>query len=195
MKNIYSLLNAQEKQLCEIHQYQKDEIIFHEDDKCEYVGLVNKGLVTISSYSYSGMEIVYNNIKEGQMFGNNLIFSSSPFYRGNVISKTNTEIILISKINLLALLKSNQSFLEKYLNLQSDFGLSTNAKLKTLSFSSAEERLLYHLQINEGHITYRSIASLAHELFLQRETLSRLITKLEKEQIIKRNNKDLFLIK
>ena len=195
MNHIYSLLTSKEKKLCEIHRYKKDQILFHEDDYCEYVGIVNKGLITISSYSLNGTEIIYNNLHEGEIFGNNLIFASSPYYRGNVVAKNNSEVVLINKKNLLHILQTNQLFLEKYLTLQSDFGLKINAKLKTLSFSSAEERLLYHLQLNNGHITYSSITSLAALLFLQRETLSRLLSSLEKRNVIRKKDKELFLIK
>ena len=72
---------------------------------------------------------------------------------------------------------------------------SLNAKIKLLSFSLAEERLNYYLLMHNGVINYKYITSLADQLNLTREVLSRLLSKLEKEGKIKRTNKTIELIK
>ena len=58
--------------------------------------------------------------------------------------------------------------------------------IKLLAIDSAKERLLFYLHVNKNIIEYDSITSLARKLFMQRETLSRLLSQLEKENIIKR---------
>lgn len=173
----------------------KGDILFHEDDLCEYVGIVKKGLIVIASYSISGNEIIYNQISEGGVFGNNLIFSSHPYYRGNVICKEKSEVILLDKKQLLSLFQSNEDFLIQYLKMQSQFSISLNTKLKIMTLQNAQERFFYYMELHNNEITYNSISSLANELFLRRETLSRLIAILLKEKKIEKKGKTLTLSK
>ena len=165
--------------------FSKGETLFREGDKCLGVYLVVRGKVKIASYSISGLEIVYNQIEEGGIFGNNLVFASDPTFRGNVLSDGQGELIFIPKARLLSLLRQDEELLSKYLQVQSDFGKSLNAKLKILSFPSAEERLDYYLSLHHGEARFTSVSSFAETLFLKRETLSRLLHDLDKRGKIK----------
>ena len=183
---IYQLLNKEEKKKCRQIILKKDEILFHEDEMCECIGIVLKGTINIVSYSLNGMEITYNILKDGQMFGNNLLFSTNPYYKGNVIAKEKSEVFLIDKTILLELFSSNQEFLISYLRFNSDFSKHLNQQMKILSLPLAEERLLYFLK-DERKIYIKSVSSLAQSLFLSREATSRLLTKMVDEGKIKRN--------
>ena len=82
----------------------------------------------------------------------------------------------------------------QYLNIQSNFGKRLNSTIKMRSFSSAEDRLRFYLKENGNKISYHTITDLADILNLKRETLSRLLTKLEKENVIKRSLHTIYLI-
>lgn len=183
--NILDTLSKEEKKLGSLVKYNKNQILFREDDECEYLAVVQKGVVNITSYTLSGQEIIYNTIRENGMFGNNLLFSKKPYYRGHVIAKTDVELFLINKNNLIKLLQSNSAFLQLYLEMQAEFSKNLNSQIKLLSFDSAEERLLYYLKEKQV-VEFASISSLAKTLFLSRETLSRLISTLVKKKIIDR---------
>lgn len=185
--SILSLLNKQEQSLLEIKHFKKGTTIFNEGERCENISIIVKGNIDIISYSFSGKEIVFNSLIKNQIFGNNLLFSSDPSYKGNVISKSDSTIVFISKDNLLKLFQTNQKFLIEYMRIQSDFGKSLNNRIKLLSYDSALERLEYYLFINNNVISFKSVSSLATILNLKRETLSRLLSKLEKENVIKRS--------
>lgn len=191
---IFDLLSLEEKNLCKIIHLKKDEILFREGDECQYVGIVLKGIINISSYSYQGIEMNYAVINKDEMFGNNLLFSSEPYFKGHVISKTNTDIALIDKNTLLHIFKNNEQFLLAFLNKESDGSKKMNNKIKTLSFYHAEDRFLYYLSSHNNHIIYHSITSLAAELNMSREVLSRLIAKLTKEKTITKNGHSISLI-
>lgn len=162
----------------------KDEILFHENDECKGVGIVLSGKIKIVSYSFSGREILYNQLSSGEMFGANLVFSSERSYRGNVVGESGGSYLYIAKQKLIDLLQSNRDFLLRFLEMQSDFGKELNRQTKILSFNSAEERLVYFLHVNGGETKPDSIASLARKLGLERETLSRLISSMTKSQRI-----------
>jgi CRP-like cAMP-binding protein len=182
-------LNAQELNKIKTLSFNKDDVIFHEDDLCEEITILLEGVIEISSYSFQGMKMIYNTILPNQIFGNNLLFSSEPRYKGNVICKTKCKVAIIKKDILVNIISNNQEFLLEYLKLQSDFGKTLNDKIKILSFKNADERLFYYLKINNNHIKINSIAYLAKELYLSREATSRLISSLVNNGIISKDIK------
>ena len=182
--NIINLLTEKQKESLTIKKYSKDQIIYHESSLCNEVCIVLKGSIKIASYSYEGKEIIYSIIKENEMFGNNLLFSSIPKYKGNVICLSSVELVSIKKQQVLQLFEENEKFLEYYLKYDADIFKNLNDKLKILSFDNAKDRLIYYLLINNKKIEIDSISYLASTLFLSRECLSRLIHKLQKDGII-----------
>ena len=197
-ENILELLNNVEKNKLTYKKLLKDEILFHEGDKCNNVGILISGELIISSYTFNGHEIIFNDIKENDIFGNNLIFSSSVKKQVSTItfSMCSPQISLISFISslLIELLSSNNLFLKAYLRLQSDNAKSLNDKIKLLSFKNIEERFIYYLYLNNNEITFSSITNLASLLNIERETLSRLISKLVNKKLISKENNHIRLL-
>ena len=150
---LLQVLTKKEHKLVKGYQVTKNSVINHEGDLCENVGVIISGKVDIVSYSFQGKEQILNSLKAGDIFGNNLIFSSEPIYRGDVIAKEKCVIAFINKENLIYLLQNNQEFLTLYLKAQSDFGKSLNARIQLLSFTNAEERLVYYASKNDNVIT------------------------------------------
>ena len=184
MSKLLDALTTKEKEMIRITSYKKDTVIFHEDDICDVICIILEGSIDILSYSFSGKEIVYNNLSKDDVFGNNLIFSDKPLFRGNVISNEKTKLAIIHKNTLIKLLKENELFLIEYLRIQSNFGKSLNARIKLLGLDNAEDRFMYYMYLNKGSITFKNVTSLSQTLGLARETLSRLISRLIKENKI-----------
>ena len=193
MKNIVQILSKY-PQYIEKRVFKAGKTIFLENDTCKSIGVLKSGEIVIKSYFSNGKEVTYNVLIEGQMFGNNLVFSSNPKYRGDVIAQKDSEIWFLSKDNLLKILKNDEEFLVLYLTQQSDFSKNLNLKIKLLTISGAEDRLLYYLTFNKNRISYKSITKLADELYLTRESLSRTIAKLSKNKKIKKTGKTLELV-
>ena len=191
--NVLDTLTEKEFLLLEERHHQKGETIAYEGDISSGVFIVKKGIVEIVSYGLNGKKIVYNKCKENDVFGNNLLFSSSPYYKGNIEVKEDAILIYINKDRLIDLLQTNKDFLKAYLRVQSDFGKELNAKVKLLSLHNAEDRLIFYLEEHQGKVEYKSIVSLSEELGLERETLSRLVHRLEKEGRVKIQDKHLIL--
>lgn len=192
--NILLNLSKDEKKLLEVKSLKKNEILLREDEKCESISIVVSGEIKISTTSFEGKELIYNVLSKNDVFGNNLIFSDEPFYKGDVIATKDSTIVIIKRENLLTLLQSNREFMISYLNVHSNFSKKLNSTIKLLSYSSAEERLRFYLFNNGGSIKVKSVSELANILHLQRETLSRLLTKLEKENVIIRSLHQIDLI-
>lgn len=171
----------------------KNQTLFFEGDECKKVGFIISGKISIVSYFSEGSEVVYNVLEKGQMFGSNLIFSSSPYYRGDVIALEDSEILYVTKEDLLKMLSQDPKFLEAYLQTQSDFSKNLNFKIKLLTISSAKERLVYYLTFHKKEITYKSVTKLAKELYITRESLSRTMYKMEKNSELEIANKKIRL--
>ena len=192
---ILNVLSKKEHQMVKGYQIAKGNVIYHEGDVCENVGIIISGKVDIVSYSFQGKEMVINSLKAGDIFGNNLLFSSNPIYRGDVIAKEKCVIAFINKENLIYLLQNNRDFLDQYLQIQSDFGKSLNARIQLLSFPNAEERLFYFASKNNGVIIFKNVTSLAATIGVQRETLSRLLTNLIERHLIKKEKGKIIVLK
>lgn len=192
---ILNTLSKKEHQLVKGYQIEKNKTIHHEGDVCETVGIIISGKVDVVSYSFKGHEVLLNSLKAGDIFGNNLIFSSDPIYRGDVIAKEKSVIAFINKENLAFLLQNNRDFLNEYLKAQSDFGKSLNARIQLLSFANAEERLFYYASKTNNVIEFKNVTSLAAILGVQRETLSRLLTSLINRHLIKKEKGKITVIK
>ena len=185
--NILSLLSKEEQKLLEVKSVDRGAYLFREGELCSKITIVVSGGVKIASTHYSGSEVIFNILESGEIFGNNLIFSDQPVYKGDVVAIKDSTIVSISKENLTNILQSNKEFLLAYLNIQSNFGKKLNSTIKMLSMSSAEDRFMYYLHESKDKISYQSVTDLADILNLKRETLSRLLTKLEKENAIRRS--------
>lgn len=195
MENIINLLGEQEKTKIKIIKLAKSKILFHEEETCDCIGVILKGNISISTYSLNGNEIIYNSLNVGEIFGNNLVFSNDPKYKGSIIAKEDSEIALIYKKELLEILQNNKQFLVKYLEIQSNFGKTLNSKFKLLTMDSVEDKLFFYLSSNGGEIEINSITYLADILYAKRETISRLISRLVKEGRIIRNGKKISIKK
>ncbi len=192
---ILNVLTKKEHQLVKGYQIAKGNIIYHEGDVCENIGIVISGKIDIVSYSFEGKEQLINTLKAGEIFGNNLLFSSEPLYRGDVVAKEKSVVAFINKENLVFLLQNNVEFLNLYLKAQSDKAKALTARIQLLSFTNAEERLFYYASKNDGVIIYKNVTSLAATIGVQRETLSRLLTNLIERHLIKKEKGKITVIK
>ena len=192
---LLNVLSKKEHQLVKGYQIAKGNIIFHEGDACESIGIIISGKVDIVSYSFQGREMLINSLKAGEIFGNNLIFSSSPIYKGDVIAKEKAVIAFINKEDLVTLLQNNKEFLELYLQAQSDKAKLLTGRIQLLSFPNAEERLFYYASKNHNMIEYKNVTTLAATIGVQRETLSRLLTSLIERHLIKKEKGKITVLK
>ena len=192
--NIIALLNEKEKERLIYKELRKGETLFYENDCCGEIGIVKYGKLLITSYPENGNPIIYNRLKEDDMFGNNLLFSSQPFYKGDVIAESDSGIILIKKDVLIGFLEENTDFLLAYLQIQANSGKRLHSRIRLLAIDSAQERFITYLRENGNKISYSSVSDLADDLFIRRETLSRLLSKLIKNKVVIKDGKTVRLL-
>lgn len=188
------LLTKQQISKLESKQYKKDSIIFNEGDECNKIGYIEDGSIEIYTFLKNGVEVNYNAFESGEIFGTNLINATDNTYKGTIKAIENTKVLYINKEMLINLFKTNDKFLNYYLTNQSNETIYLKKRVELLSFDKAEDRLLYFLELNHNEFKYNSISTLAKRLSLERETLSRLITKLVKKKVISKSNNTLRIL-
>lgn len=179
-----NLLTSRQLSLIKIKSFKKDDVLYRENDNCKEIGIVIDGEIIIKSYMNNGKEIIYNTINNGNLFGSNLIFSDDKRYKGDVVATKNSKIAIIKKGVLIELLQNNKEFLSAFMLKQANSAKYLNTKVKLLSLDSPLDRLMFYLDDCGGEISLSSVSDLAKELGVQRETLSRLINRLNKNKVI-----------
>ena len=177
--------------------YKNKDIIFKEGSLCKDICYILDGEVEINTLSYSGSIEVISLLVKHNFFGEFLIFQENGKYLGDVIAKGNVALIKISKEMMLDLMHKNKEFLEAYISFISKETYEIKQQVKLLSHKNALNRVIYYL---ENHATdsiciLESVASLAKEINLPRETVSRTLTRLENEGFLYKNKNIIKLLK
>ena len=177
-ENIISTLNEKEKELLKIKTYKKNQVIFNEEEECTSIAIIIKGQISISTYTL--LEKTYDNktLNEKDIFGTFLIFSSNPYYLGNVISLKDSTIAFINKNDLYTIISKNQNFYNSYMNLISKSVMKLQGKVKILSQKTIREKILFYIKneikrTKNKTIKINSKEELAKILNIPRPSLSR----------------------
>lgn len=192
--NLLDYLSKEELKLFKTSTYKKGDIIFYENDKCNYSFIILEGEIKIVSYSLNGDENIISIHKKNDIFANALIFSSNPYFLGDIICNTNSKILSISKSNLIKILQSNKQFLINYINVISEKTINLNIRTKLLGHKNIRSRIIYYFEINHYKIQ-KNISKISKELILPRPSVSREIHKMITENIITEEKKYLYLKK
>lgn len=174
-----------------IHRYNYNEgkIVFHEKDYCDKLGFVLEGELKLVHYSYEGKAIILGALKKGDFFGDFLIFSSHPYYPGDLISVTKTKIAMIKRDDLIKYLQEDSKLQEFYLQQLSEKALTLNMHNKLLGLPTLRERIILYLEnystkTEKKKVYTPSKTDLAMYLNVQRPSLSRELKNMKDEGII-----------
>ena len=147
----------------------------------------------MSNLDVEGNEQIFNYLRAPQIYGNNLIFASSKIYLGDILANDDIALYRIYENDILSFVSTNRQFLKLYLNVIADKSMELSKRLRVMSIQNVTKRLLLFIDMknkgNNGVYHIKSITNLARELSLPRETVSRAINSLVKEEKIVYTNK------
>ena len=171
-----------------IKNYKAGDIIFNAGSICDKIGLIVSGEASIITITHTEKEETISYLKQGDMFGDLLIFSSSNLYLGHCICKKETSIRYITKERLFTLF-NNSTILSAYLENISNKAQLIKKENKLLKHNNLEDRIIHFLleeSINQKSniIKIKNISFLANILSIPRESLSRSIRSLVNKNII-----------
>lgn len=176
--------------------YNKEEMIFNEDDECIHLSFVLDGEVSVRTYSLNGKEEILNVILPGGIFGDIISYSNKNSYIGHIISNKTSIVAHIKKTDWLELLKQDTTLLVNFLNHLTNKTFKTKMDNKLLLHKNIEDRIYFYLntQIDKKKtrkIYITSVTALANRLNLPRPSVSRSLTIMEEKGLIKRNKKEI----
>ena len=109
-----------------IKHYDKDQTIAIEGDDCNSLGIIIKGNIEIHKSFSSGKVVTINHFEEGNIFGEALVFSGSHSYPATLISTNNTEIMFISREDIVLMMSINKIVLHNFMGVLSNRILMLN---------------------------------------------------------------------
>ena len=173
----------------------KDQIVLFEEDTARYMYIVYAGKVRVVKQSKEGREQIIAINKKNDYFGEMALLDgrTAP---ATVIAHEDAVIGLIAKSDFDNLLLSLEKIRNKIIGLLCSQLRDSWAMIKILSFDNAEHRImgvlkrmheLYGVVDDRGGIitvrlTHQQIANYAS---VTRETVTRVLNRLEKENVIK----------
>jgi len=186
--------------------YTKNQIVLIEEDTAKYMYIVYSGKVRVVKINEEGKEQIISIHKKNDFFGEMALLDgkTSP---ATVIAYEEAVIGLLSKSDFERFVLNNDATRHKIISLLCDRLRDSWAMIKILSFDNAEHRVmavldrlqdLYGVMDDRGTIinaklTHQQIASYAS---VARETVTRILNKLEKDAMIQAlDNKSILLTK
>ncbi len=120
--------------------YEKKEAIFAEGDHPEWFYIVSKGKVKITKLSHEGKEIILEIISPTDIFGGVAVIRGFP-YPANAIAMENSEVIKISRKNLMRLVDRFPNLMYCIALQLGDRMKSSYDSLKNIALERVEARI------------------------------------------------------
>lgn len=166
-------------------------VIAEEGDKSLRMGIILSGRVLIKAFTSGGKHFTLNALKEGEIFGDMLIFSTEyNSYPGTLITEGKTKIAFINHDLFKRLILEDKNLLLNFLSLVSNKAVKMNYKSKLLSQDSVRDKIIFYLhqekRKQKGNVIKLNMTKeeLANILFIQRPSLSRELIKMKKDGLI-----------
>ena len=170
--------------------YTKDQPVAIEDEVCTSIGIILSGGVDIQKLYASGKTVMLDSLSVGSVFGEVVVFSGMNRYPATIISNNETEIVFITKTDILKLCRTNTQFLDNFLSTLTNKILMLNRKIKNLSYQTVRQKLSNFLleeyskqQKTTLHLSL-SRKDMADMLGIPRPSLSREMASLKDEGVI-----------
>jgi CRP-like cAMP-binding protein len=184
------IINLLEKTSYKVVNYNKDELIAIEGEDCHSLGIILKGKVEIQKIFPSGQVLTINSFKEGNIFGESLVFSNKHTYPATITAIEYTEIMFIEKNDIINISMLNSKVLTNFVSVLSNRILMLNNRITNLSQDTIRKKISNFLlfEYQKQNSTYLTIPltrkKMAELLNVPRPSLSRELINMKDEGII-----------
>lgn len=178
-----------------IKNYNKNSIIYMQNEKCKTLDIILDGIISIQKIDSEGNMLSINDFTNGEIIGENLLFSIKNIYPMTIIAKSNVEMLHINRELILLLCQSNKSFLLGFLQSLSSKALILSDKIMSLSMKTLRQCIIdfllfeYYAQNSTEIMLNITKKDLAEKFGVQRTSLSRELNKMKKDGLIDFNSK------
>jgi CRP-like cAMP-binding protein len=186
-------------------RHSRDEVVFHEDESGDVFCLIREGRVKVTMISPEGKEIILSMLGPGDFFGEMSLLDNEP-RSATVIATENLELLIIWRSDFLQLLSENFSISRKVLAELSRRLRSASDRIESLATMDVYGRLARFLldlavksgkPLNNGYVavTRPTHQAIANTIGTSRETVSRLIHDLMRQDLLLSEGKTIYLRK
>lgn len=177
-----------------VKDYKKYSVIYMQNEKCDSLDVILGGVITIKKIDSEGNVLSINDFTNGDVIGENLLFSLDNKYPHTVSAKSDVTILHVNKNLVLKLCQENKCFLINFLQSLSNKTLFLSRKIalsmKTLRQCIIEFLLYeYYAQKTNKIELKMTKKDLADKFGVQRTSLSRELNKMRQDGLIDFDNK------
>ncbi len=182
-----------------IKTFSQGQVIFSQHHLSQNLGILIKGRIKVAKFLPSGKSIIIARFIQPASFGEGTVFSSEDLNPSTVIADCPTRVLFIDRNNLLTLFFLNQQIMNNFLKLLSQRLLLLNQKISLLSLSSIREKISYYLLDQAAKQNAYTIklpytkTYLANYLCVPRPSLSREISKMQKDGLIQTEGRTIMI--
>ena len=184
-------------------RYEKEEVVFHEDESGDVFCLIREGRVKVTMISPEGKEIILSTLGPGDFFGEMSLLDNQP-RSATVIAIEPLEVLTIWRTEFLQLLNENFSITRKILAEISRRLRTASDRIESLQTMDVNGRLARYLlelarksgkTLANGYVavTRPTHQSIANTIGTSRETVSRLIHDLMRQGLLVAEGKNIYL--
>jgi CRP-like cAMP-binding protein len=183
--------------------YAKDDVIFHADESGDVFCLIREGQVKVTMISPEGKEIILTMLGPGAFFGEMALLDDEP-RSATVVATEPLEVVTIWRSDFLSILQENFSITRKILaELSRRLRKMSNRieSLATMDVYGRLARFFLDLAKDQGKaldngyvaVTRPTHQSIANMIGTSRETVSRLIHDLMRQNLLISEGKTIYL--
>jgi len=184
-------------------RYAKDDVVFHADESGDVFCLIKEGQVKVTMISPEGKEIILSMLGPGDFFGEMALLDNEP-RSATVIATEPLEIVTIWRNDFLQILSEQFSITKKVLAELSRRLRSASNRIESLATMDVYGRLARFFldlarengkALDNGYVavTRPTHQSIANMIGTSRETVSRLIHDLMKQNLLLSEGKTIYL--
>jgi CRP/FNR family transcriptional regulator, cyclic AMP receptor protein len=184
-------------------RYARDEVVMHEQERGDVFCLIRSGKVKITMSSPEGKEIILSLLGPGDFFGEMALLDNEP-RSASVIATEPLELVTIWRDDFLSLLSENFSITRKVLAELSRRLREAVSRIESLSTMDVNGRLArFLLELARDHgklldngfiaVTRPTHQAIANTIGTSRETVSRLLHELMRQDLLLTEGKTIYL--
>ncbi len=188
-----------------VRTFPKDNVIILAEEQGDTLFVIQRGRVKVSIVSEDGREVILSTLGEGDFFGDMSLLDSKP-RSANVTATEETELLMLRRGDFLHLIKNIPQIAIKLLAVLAGRLRKTDRKIEGLALSDVTGRItqtLLQLAEDQGvytekgaHIRNRPThQDLANMSGTTRETVTRILKRLEKQGYIISSGRDMIILK
>jgi CRP-like cAMP-binding protein len=182
-----------------VRKYRPGTMIAQSGEPVSSLMIVSKGMVKGEMVDFSGRVIKIEDVTAPGTPAAAFLFGKNNRFPVNVISVSETEIIIIEKVDFLRLLMKNDKILVNYLDMISNRSQFLSEKIRFLNFRTIKSKLAqYILRLSGG--TRKKIRldktqnDLADFFGVTRPSVARALSEMEVEGIILAKGKEIEIV-